>query len=157
MFLSEPIWDENRDDASSGVRISLLNELESVIWSLMMSGGRSEVRLWLCNTIAGIRSITSHHQCELFASLLRSKPRKRALASQLLQMIFEKRPQKAGLILAKKSYILKKFFQGKSTLLVVLSVHFSFSFSISFTRLKEGKTDEKIYYFTIMTFHCLCI
>ncbi|KAG2676799.1 hypothetical protein I3843_12G071100 [Carya illinoinensis] len=112
MFLSEPIWDENGNDASSSVRISLLNELESVIWSLMMSGGRSEVRLWLCNTIAGIRSITSHHQCELFASLLRSKPWKRALASQLLQMIFEKRPQKAGLILAKKSYILKKFFRG---------------------------------------------
>lgn len=153
MFLSEPIWDENGDVASSSVRISLLKELESVIWSLMMSGGRSEIRLWLCNTIAGISSITSHHQCELYESLLRSKPVKRTLASQLIQMIFEKRPQKAGSILAKKSYILKKFFQGKSTLLVVLSVHFSFSFSISFTRLKEGKKYEKIYYFTILTFH----
>lgn len=124
LFLSEPIWDENGDCGSASIRISLLNELKSVIWSLMTSGGRSEARLWLCNTIAGIRSITSHRQRELFVNLLRSKPLKRALACQLLQMIFEKRPQKVGSIIAKKSCILEKFFEGKSTLLIVLQFVF---------------------------------
>lgn len=112
LFLSEPIWDENGYCGSASIRISLLNKLKSVIWSLMTSGGRSEARLWLCNTIAGIRSITSHRQRELFVNLLRSKPLKRALACQLLQMIFEKRPQKVGSIIAKKSCILEKFFEG---------------------------------------------
>jgi hypothetical protein len=130
LFLSEPKWDENGDGSSASIRISLLNKLESVIWSLMTSGGRSEARLWLCNTIAGIRSITSHHQCELFVSLLRSKPLKRALACQLLQMIFEKRPQKVGPIIAKKSCILEKFFEGKS-LLIVLQFVFQLVFPSS--------------------------
>ena len=124
LFLSEPIWDEDGDGGTASIRISLLNKLESVIWSLMTSEGRSEARLWLCSTIAGMSSVTSHHQRELFVNLLRSRPLKRALASQLLRMIFEKRPQKVGSIIAKKSYILKKFFEGKSTLLIVPSVHF---------------------------------
>lgn len=131
LFLSEPTWDDDGVGGSASIRISLLNKLESVIWSLMMSGGRSEARLWLCNTIAGIRSITSRHQCELFVGLLRSKPLKRALASQVLQMIFEKRPQRAGSIIAQKSYILKKFFEGKPTFLTVQSVCFSICFPIS--------------------------
>lgn len=114
LFLSEPIWDEDGDGGTASIRISLLNKLESVIWSLMTSEGRSEARLWLCSTIAGMSSVTSHHQRELFVNLLRSRPLKRALASQLLRMIFEKRPQKVGSIIAKKSYILKKFFEGNS-------------------------------------------
>ncbi|MED6220076.1 hypothetical protein PIB30_041462 [Stylosanthes scabra] len=54
LFLSEPNWsDEAHDNDSTKQRISLLKELESVIWSGMMSGGRAEARLWLCSSIAG--------------------------------------------------------------------------------------------------------
>ncbi|XP_062029425.1 uncharacterized protein LOC133745383 [Rosa rugosa] len=112
LFLSEPNW---KEDDSAEMRVSLLNKLESVIWSLMASGGRSEARLWLCNTIAGISSITHHHQRELFIDLLRSKPLKKRLATQLLHMIFDNRPQKAGSVIAKRSYALRKFFQGNPT------------------------------------------
>lgn len=115
LFLSEPIWNDNGDDNSAKMRVSLLSNLESVIWSVMASGGRSEARLWLCNTIAGISSIGRHHQCELLTNLLRSKPLKKGFASQLLEMIFENRPHKAGSIIAKRSYILKKFFEGNPT------------------------------------------
>ena len=118
LFLSEPLWDGDGDgdvDDSSCIRISLLNKLESVICSfLMTSEGRSEARLWLCKTIAGMSSVTSYHQRELFVNLLRSNksPKRALLASQLLQLIFEKRPQIMGSIIAKKSYMLKKFFEG---------------------------------------------
>lgn len=112
LFLREPAWNDNEDNENTKMRISLLNKMESVIKSFLMSGGRSEARLWLCNTIAGISSITRQQQCELFLNLLRSKPLNRGLASQVLQMIFEKTPHKAGSIIAKKSHILEKFFEG---------------------------------------------
>ncbi|XP_077225120.1 uncharacterized protein LOC143858370 [Tasmannia lanceolata] len=112
LFLSEPgLGDDGNGDVANE-RISLLNRLESIIWSIIASGGRSEARLWLCTTISCISSITPHDQCELFVELLRFKLPKRAIASQLLQMIFEKRPQKVGSIIAKKSYMLEKFFEG---------------------------------------------
>lgn len=115
LFLTEPNWNDDIDvDDSVKLRISLLNELESAIWSLlMMSGGRSEARLWLCNTIAGMTSITPRHQRELFVNLLRSSEHKKGLASQLLHMMFEKKPHKGGSILAKRSHILEKFFDGE--------------------------------------------
>ncbi|KAJ9169873.1 hypothetical protein P3X46_018021 [Hevea brasiliensis] len=115
LFLSEPNWKEDRGGGDSGVSkqwILLLNQLESVIWSLMTSGGRAEARLWLCNTIAGITSITSRQQRDLFVNLLRTRLPNQGLASQLLQMIFEKRPQKAGPVIAERSYVLEKFFEG---------------------------------------------
>lgn len=112
LFLSKPNWEDDGDVDSAKLIISLLNELESVIWSLITSGGRSEARLWLCNTISGISSISADQQLELFVKLLRSKRLSRGVASQLLQMIFEKRPYKAGHVLAKKSYMLEKFFEG---------------------------------------------
>ncbi|THF98543.1 hypothetical protein TEA_002888 [Camellia sinensis var. sinensis] len=85
-----------------------------MIWSFIMScGGRSEARLWLCNSLASISSMTPRHQHELFVKILRSKPPKRAVAAQVLQMIFEKHPRKAGSILAKKSRRLENFFRGK--------------------------------------------
>ncbi|KAI9083892.1 hypothetical protein K1719_034150 [Acacia pycnantha] len=113
LFLSEHSWDEDVDsDDSMKLRVSLLNELESTIWSLIMSGSRSEARLWLCNTIAGMTSITPRHQCELFLNLLKSQ--KHGLASQLLHMMFEKKPQMGGSILAKRSHILEIFFEGNS-------------------------------------------
>ncbi|XP_052208549.1 uncharacterized protein LOC127812195 isoform X2 [Diospyros lotus] len=77
----------------------------------MSCGGRSEARLWLCNNLSSLKSITPHHYRGLFVKILRSKPLKRSLATQVLQMIFEKHPQKAGSILAKKSHLLEDFFK----------------------------------------------
>ncbi|KAB5527794.1 hypothetical protein DKX38_021641 [Salix brachista] len=88
--------------------ICLLKQLESVIWSLIT---RSEARLWLYNTISCITSITPYQKRELFASLLRTTSKK-GLASQLWQLIFQKRPHEAGTLLAERSYVLEKFFQG---------------------------------------------
>lgn len=113
LFLSEPTWDDVVDTDSAKMRISLLSKLESVIQSILMSRGRPEARLWLCNTIGGMISVSRSDQCKLFMTLLRSEPTKYGLASQLLQMVFDKRPQKAGSIISKKSYILEKFFEGK--------------------------------------------
>uniref|UniRef100_A0A2P2JTJ5 Uncharacterized protein MANES_12G057900 n=1 Tax=Rhizophora mucronata TaxID=61149 RepID=A0A2P2JTJ5_RHIMU len=115
LFLSKPNWEKDAggEDTGFGNRwILLLKEFESVFWSLMAAGGRSEARLWLCNTISGISSIAPNRKRDLFESLLRAKPRNRALASQLLQMIFERRPNKAGAIIAKRSSVLEKFFEG---------------------------------------------
>ncbi|KAL1558724.1 hypothetical protein AAHA92_09154 [Salvia divinorum] len=115
LFLCEPAWDhDTRNDEYTKKRISLLDELEQSIWSFISSGSRSETRLWLCNTISGINSIRPRHQRDLFLSLLRSKPIKWNLASQLLQLIFEKQPQKMGPIIARKSCKLEKFFKGNS-------------------------------------------
>lgn len=113
LYLSEPTWDDIEDDGSMNRRISLLTKLETIILSLMSSGGRSEARLWLCNTLSGMRSSNPRNQQEVFVKLLRSKPRKLGLASQLLQMLFEKRPKKVGAILAKNSHMLESFFRGK--------------------------------------------
>ncbi|KAJ8568679.1 hypothetical protein K7X08_028212 [Anisodus acutangulus] len=112
LFLSKPSWKENASDESVEQRKALLNELESVIWSLMLVEGRSESRLWLCNAVAGMRSITPRNQRELFMTLLRSKPLKRPLVGQLLQLLFQKEPQKAGHIIAKKCFLLENFFKG---------------------------------------------
>ncbi|XP_057789624.1 uncharacterized protein LOC131006482 isoform X2 [Salvia miltiorrhiza] len=113
LFLREPAWDDDaRNDEYIKQRISLLDELERLIWSFISSGSRSEARLWLCNTISSINSIRPRYQRDLFLSLLRSKPIKWHLASQLLQLIFEKQPQKMGPIIARKSCKLEKFFKG---------------------------------------------
>lgn len=120
LFVLEPDWRKYGDSESAKQIISLLKKLESVIRSVVTSGGRSEARLWLHNTISGITSITPQQQCELFVNLLRSKSTRRALASQLMQMIFEKRPRKAGSVLAKKSYILEKFFEGMTVFFTAL-------------------------------------
>ncbi|CAA0806012.1 Unknown protein [Striga hermonthica] len=113
LFLREPTWGQSNGDDEFYKQIkSLLDELEQVIWSLLSSGGRSEARLWLCNTMSGISSITPQRQRDLFVSLLRSKPIKRHLASQLLYLIFGKQPQKVGPIIAKESHRLENFFKG---------------------------------------------
>ncbi|XP_058094320.1 uncharacterized protein LOC131240213 isoform X2 [Magnolia sinica] len=111
LFLSEPTPGDDGDGSPSKESISLLQKLESIICSVITSGGRSEARLWLCTTISCISSIT-HDQHELFIDLLRSKSQKLAIAAQVLQMIFNKRPQKVGSIIAKKGYMLEKFFEG---------------------------------------------
>lgn len=102
--------DVREEDSERAKRmICLLKELESVIWSLIT---RSEARLWLCNTISCITSLTPNQKREVFVSLLRTTSKK-ALASQLWQLIFQKRPHEAGTLLAERSYVLEKFFQGK--------------------------------------------
>lgn len=101
--------------------ICLLKELESVIWSLIT---RSEARLWLYNTISCITSLTPYQKREVFVSLLRTTSKK-ALASQLWQLIFQKRPHEAGTLLAERSYVLEKFFQGNQTRILQWFSNFS--------------------------------
>lgn len=113
LLLSEPDWKSGGNDEAVRQQISMLSELESTIWTLITSGGRSEARLWLCRSLSTINSITPACQRELFVKLLRSRPLKEGLADQVLRMIFEKQPQKAGHIIAKKSYLLEDFFRGK--------------------------------------------
>lgn len=114
LFLSEPVVvEQGNDDDCFALIASLLNNLGANIWSLITSGGRAEARLWLCKAISSIRSITPRQQRDIFVSLLKPKPLKTALAAQLMQMIFEKRPSKAGIILAKRSHMLEDFFKGK--------------------------------------------
>ncbi|KAK9669578.1 hypothetical protein RND81_13G141200 [Saponaria officinalis] len=108
LFLSKPIWGDDDDDEQ---RIALFDELETIIWGLVTSEGRSEARLWLCEAISSL-SIAPHDQRDLFTSLLRSKHRKWDLAEQLLQLIIAERPREAGAILAGKSHRLEKFFEG---------------------------------------------
>ncbi|KAJ4849357.1 hypothetical protein Tsubulata_034265 [Turnera subulata] len=128
LFLSEPNWkpDTAAAAAESGEQwISLLSQLESVIWSVMMaSGGRSESRLWLSNTVSSIGSLTPRQYRDLFVKLLRTKPTKRSLASQLWQMIFEKHPRLAGRVLARRSRILENFFQGNPMRIMQWFSHF---------------------------------
>ncbi|KAL0550526.1 hypothetical protein IC582_015048 [Cucumis melo] len=112
LFILESTFNDEQDVSSAKLRISLLSELESVLWKLLTCGGRSEVRLWLSNTIASVTSISPQHQRDLFMTLLRRKPLKWAFASQLLQMLFEKRSREAGILIAKRSYIMEKFFEG---------------------------------------------
>ncbi|XP_010551996.1 PREDICTED: uncharacterized protein LOC104822459 [Tarenaya hassleriana] len=111
LFLSEPKWDKAHKSGVIDRVTPLLNELGSLIRSLVAHGGRSEARLWLCSTLSGA-SMARKQQRKIFMSLLRSKPRKMQLVSRLLQMIIEKKPRKLGAVLAKRSHILEKFFQG---------------------------------------------
>nr|XP_043608962.1 uncharacterized protein LOC122580878 [Erigeron canadensis]XP_043608963.1 uncharacterized protein LOC122580878 [Erigeron canadensis]XP_043608964.1 uncharacterized protein LOC122580878 [Erigeron canadensis] len=112
LFLSEPDWSFDGDDDSFKQRVSLLNDLEGIMRILIASQSRSEARFWLCNDISGISSLSSRQQRELFMNLLQTSSQKKDLAAQLLQMIFQKQPRKAGSILAKKSHMLEDFFRG---------------------------------------------
>ncbi|GAB2298187.1 hypothetical protein Dimus_032259 [Dionaea muscipula] len=112
LFLSTPIWSVKVDDECNDQRMSILTELGKIIWTVMTSEGRSEARLWLCETISTISSLSSREHRELFLDLLSSKSDRHSVAAQLWQMIFEKRPQMAGSILARKSHMLERFFEG---------------------------------------------
>nr|KYP40965.1 hypothetical protein KK1_037680 [Cajanus cajan] len=109
LFLREPKWNDVVDDDSARSRISLLKDLESVIWSTV---GRAEARLWLCNTVAGLNCVTFLDQRDLFRSLLRTRGLKRDFASQLLHFMFDASPHKLGSVLARRSHVLHKFFEG---------------------------------------------
>ncbi|KAK8947057.1 hypothetical protein KSP39_PZI006626 [Platanthera zijinensis] len=112
LFLTQPPSDKQRDKDAVKERITLLEEIDSIIRSAMVYGGRYEARLWLCNTISTIHSITPQEQRDLFLELLRLSKSKHDVAPQLLQMIFENKPKKAGSIIANKCYMLEKFFDG---------------------------------------------
>ncbi|PKI75526.1 hypothetical protein CRG98_004062 [Punica granatum] len=113
LFLSPADEAGGGDDESARSVIAHLNQLGSVIWSAVVAAGcRSEARLWLCNTISRLTSLPRLDHRDIFVSLLRSKPRGRALASQLLQMMFEKRPHMAGPVIARRSHLLEQFFRG---------------------------------------------
>ncbi|XP_057419637.1 uncharacterized protein LOC130713839 isoform X2 [Lotus japonicus] len=110
LFLSEPNWnDGGADDGSSELRIRLLKELETVIWSAM---SRAEARMWLCKTVAGLKCVAPRHQRELFVDLLKTRRKKQSLASQLLHLMFDKSPQKLGSVLARRTRVLEDFFIG---------------------------------------------
>ncbi|KAH0923667.1 hypothetical protein HID58_023685 [Brassica napus] len=112
LFLSEPNWDDDAHNiTNTDVILPQLNKLSSHIQSLVTRGARSEARLWLCSALSTL-SISPRRQLNLFMKLLRSKPRKKQLVSQLLQLMFEKRPKKLGSVLAKRSYLLERFFEG---------------------------------------------
>nr|CAD1832202.1 unnamed protein product [Ananas comosus var. bracteatus] len=111
LFLHKQATDCGDLDAAKE-RISLLKKVESIIWSLINSGGRYEARLWLCNTISAVHSITPCDQRDLFVDFVKSNVSKQDVAVQLLQMIFEKRPEKVGPIIARRCRMLEKFFEG---------------------------------------------
>lgn len=113
LFLSEPTRnDVVSEDDSTRLRIRLLKELETVIWSAMISAGRAEARMWLCKTISGLKCVTRRDQRVLFVNFLRTQgqKKKQGLASQLLQLMFDKSPQLAGSVLARRTRILEIFF-----------------------------------------------
>ncbi|KAF3789954.1 hypothetical protein EJ110_NYTH05518 [Nymphaea thermarum] len=117
LFLSQTTCDDDNGDidinagAASGMA-SLLEELGSLLWQVIVANGRAESRLWLCSTIASINSIGPREQWVLFRKLLESSSHRRRIAAQVLQLVFEKKPREAGKLLAKKCYMLEKFFSG---------------------------------------------
>ncbi|KAL8161615.1 hypothetical protein V2J09_013104 [Rumex salicifolius] len=124
LFLSKPVWASETDVVgTSDPRLSLIDELEKSLWTLIISEGRSEARLWLCDTISSFKSITPKQQRVIFIKLLKSN---RDLAAQVLQMIFERRPNKLGMILARKSHVLEKFFRGHPKRILQWFSNFSF-------------------------------
>ncbi|KAI3829897.1 hypothetical protein L1987_04028 [Smallanthus sonchifolius] len=125
LFLSEPDWNWDGGDDPVPQRISLLSDLESIIRLLIASQSRSEARLWLCKDVSGISSLSRRQKCELFLTLLRTSSQKRDLAAQVLQMIFEKQPKKAGSILAKRSDMLEDFFRGNTRRILLWFSNFS--------------------------------
>ncbi|KAK7386816.1 hypothetical protein VNO78_27153 [Psophocarpus tetragonolobus] len=131
LFLSEPNWNDVVDDDSTRSIISLLDDLETVIWSAV---GRGEARLWFCNAVAALNCVTSLDQRDLFRSLLRRRGLNHDLASQLLHLMFDAAPQKPGSVLARRSHVLEKFFQGNPK-----RVSQWFSCSSSSGGLEQGK------------------
>ncbi|XP_078163685.1 uncharacterized protein LOC144558709 [Carex rostrata] len=111
LFLQQPqIGSSSTVDIKE--KLSVLEKIESIISSLIKNGARYEARLWLCSTISAIHSINPSDQHEIFQGLLENKASRKDVAPQLLQMIFQKCPEKIGPIIAKRCSVLKKFFRG---------------------------------------------
>lgn len=121
------------DGMQSTKRICMLERLEPLIWKLITADGRSEARLWLCNAVASINTISRRRQSTLFFDILRSpNPPKddegrsgQMLARQLLRMLCEKAPEKAGKIISKRSQILQSFFKGHTRRILQWFDHFA--------------------------------
>jgi hypothetical protein len=122
LFLQVPTGGGNADTDAVKARRSLLSNVEPIIKSVINSGNRYEARLWLCNTISSIHSLSRHDQRELFLDLLEMKNSRKDVAARLLRLIFEKKPGRAGSILARKCHMLEEFFRGKFTLNSMLPV-----------------------------------
>lgn len=120
------------DGMQSTKRITILERLEPLIWKLITADGRSEARLWLCNAVASISTISRQEQSALFFDILRSfNPPKddegrsgQMLARQLLRMLCENAPEKAGKIISKRSRILQSFFKGHTRRILQWFDHF---------------------------------
>lgn len=106
-------------------RRSLLDKAESIIKSVVRSGCRYEARLWLCSTISSIHVLDPRDQRDLFLDLLDMKDSRQDVATLLLRMIFNKKPDKAGSVLAKKCHMLEKFFQGNPERIMQWFSHFA--------------------------------
>ncbi|KAF7031994.1 hypothetical protein CFC21_043225 [Triticum aestivum] len=125
LFLQVPTDDGNVDTDAVRARRSLLDKAESVIKSVVRSGGRYEARMWLCSTISSIHLLDPRDQRDLFLDLLEMKDSRRDVAARLLRMIFDKKPVKAGSVLAKKCHMLEKFFQGNPERILQWFCHFA--------------------------------
>uniref|UniRef100_A0ACD5WMT6 Uncharacterized protein n=1 Tax=Avena sativa TaxID=4498 RepID=A0ACD5WMT6_AVESA len=125
LFLQVPTDGGIVDTDAVRARRSLLNKAESVIKSVVRSGGRYEARMWLCSTISSVHLLDPRDQRDLFLDLLEMKDSKRDVAARLLRMIFDKKPKKAGSVLAQKLHMLEKFFQGNTERTVQWFSHFA--------------------------------
>ncbi|KAL5703379.1 hypothetical protein ACHQM5_028477 [Ranunculus cassubicifolius] len=134
LLLSEPTWNDEGDSEIENNGIDVLKKLESIIWSVVTSEGRSEARLWLCKTISCLSDVTPQVQCDVFMKLLRSRPRKISLAEQVIRMMFEKRLRKLAGIVAKRTYVLEDFFKGNPRRISQWFGHFASS----------GESDHKL-------------
>lgn len=111
----------------------MLERLEPLIWKLITADGRSEARLWLCNAVASLNTMSRQEQFALFFDILRSpNPPKddegrsgQMLARQLLRMLCENAPKKAGKIISKRSRILQSFFRGHTRRILQWFDHFA--------------------------------
>lgn len=126
LFLQVPADEGSADTDAVRARRSLLDKAESVIKSVVRSGGRYEARMWLCSTVSSIHLLDPRDQQELFLDLLEMKDSRRDVASRLLRMILDKKPAKAGSVLAKKCHMLEKFFQGRFTKNLIFFVFSAF-------------------------------
>ncbi|KAM3334353.1 hypothetical protein ACQJBY_029024 [Aegilops geniculata] len=125
LFLQVPADDGSVDTDAVRARRSLLDKAESVIKSVVRSGGRYEARMWLCSTLSSIHLLDPRDQRDLFLDLLEMKDSRRDVAARLLRMIFDKKPAKAGSVLAKKCHMLEKFFQGNPERILQWFSHFA--------------------------------
>jgi len=124
LFISEPTRnnDANAEEDSTKLRIHLLKELETVLWSTIISLGRAEARMWLRKTIAGFNCVKPRDQREIFINFMRIPKKKHDLASQFLNLMFDNSPQKLGSVLARKTRVLENFFTGEYFYFLILFV-----------------------------------
>ncbi|GAB2234614.1 hypothetical protein Drorol1_Dr00003871 [Drosera rotundifolia] len=109
---STNIHNSTDSDGINDPRTWILAELEKVIWSVMITDGRSEARMWLCESVSSLCSISATEQREVFSELLRVKSVRRSVAGRIWGMVFEKEPRAAGAVLGRNGILLEKFFEG---------------------------------------------